>query len=41
MAERSNAVVLKTIDLHGSGGSNPSLSTKKSLLSSAGRATDL
>lgn len=27
MAERSNAVVLKTIDLHGSGGSNPSLST--------------
>ena len=26
MAEWSNAVVLKTIDLHGSGGSNPSLS---------------
>ena len=26
MAERSNAAVLKTVDLHGSGGSNPSLS---------------
>ncbi len=29
MAEWSNAVVLKTIDLHGSGGSNPSLSAKE------------
>ena len=29
MAESSNAVVLKTIDLHGSGGSNPSLSAVK------------
>ncbi len=28
MAEWSNAVVLKTIDLHGSGGSNPSLSAE-------------
>ncbi len=28
MAERSNAAVLKTVDLHGSGGSNPSLSAK-------------
>lgn len=27
MAERSNAAVLKTVDLRGSGGSNPSLST--------------
>ncbi len=26
MAEWSNAAVLKTVDLHGSGGSNPSLS---------------
>lgn len=26
MAERSNAAVLKTVDLRGSGGSNPSLS---------------
>ena len=31
MAEWSNAVVLKTIDLHGSGGSNPSLSAKENL----------
>ena len=28
MAERSNAAVLKTVDLHGSGGSNPSLSAE-------------
>ncbi len=28
LAEWSIAVVLKTIDLHGSGGSNPSLSAK-------------
>ena len=30
MAEWSNAAVLKTVDLHGSGGSNPSLSATKS-----------
>lgn len=29
MAEWSNAAVLKTVDLHGSGGSNPSLSAKR------------
>ena len=29
MAEWSNAAVLKTVDLNGSGGSNPSLSAKK------------
>ena len=29
MAEWSNAAVLKTVDLHGSGGSNPSLSATK------------
>ena len=29
MAERSNAAVLKTVDLRGSGGSNPSLSAKQ------------
>ena len=29
MAEWSNAAVLKTVDLRGSGGSNPSLSAKK------------
>ena len=29
MAEWSKAAVLKTVDLHGSGGSNPSLSAKK------------
>ncbi|MDI3521646.1 MAG: hypothetical protein PWR04_1634 [Anaerophaga sp.] len=29
VAEWSNAAVLKTVDLHGSGGSNPSLSAKK------------
>ena len=28
MAERSNAAVLKTVDLRGSGGSNPSLSAE-------------
>ena len=28
MAEWSNAAVLKTVDLHGSGGSNPSLSAR-------------
>ena len=28
MAERSNAAVLKTVDCHRSGGSNPSLSAK-------------
>ena len=28
MAEWSNAAVLKTVDLHGSGGSSPSLSAK-------------
>ena len=32
MAERSNAAVLKTVDLRGSGGSNPSLSAKKEIL---------
>ena len=31
MAEWSNAAVLKTVDLHGSGGSNPSLSALQSL----------
>ena len=29
LAEWSNAAVLKTVDLHGSGGSNPSLSAEK------------
>ena len=29
VAEWSNAAVLKTVDLHGSGGSNPSLSAKQ------------
>ncbi|MBZ4676212.1 MAG: hypothetical protein JG782_831 [Anaerophaga sp.] len=29
VAEWSNAAVLKTVDLHGSGGSNPSLSAEK------------
>ena len=29
MAEWSNAAVLKTVDLNGSGGSNPSLSAEK------------
>ena len=29
MAERSNAAVLKTVDLRGSGGSNPSLSAEE------------
>ena len=29
MAEWSNAAVLKTVDLHGSGGSNPSLSARR------------
>ncbi len=29
MAEWSNAAVLKTVDLNGSGGSNPSLSATK------------
>jgi hypothetical protein len=29
MAERSNAAVLKTVVLQGTGGSNPSLSAKK------------
>ncbi len=29
MAEWSNAAVLKTVDLHGSGGSNPSLSANE------------
>ena len=29
MAEWSIAAVLKTVDLHGSGGSNPSLSAEK------------
>ena len=33
MAEWSNAAVLKTVDLNGSGGSNPSLSAKKLKLS--------
>ena len=28
MAERSNAAVLKTVDCHRSGGSNPSLSAR-------------
>ena len=31
MAERSNAAVLKTVDLRGSGGSNPSLSAGETL----------
>ncbi len=31
MAEWSNAAVLKTVDLNGSGGSNPSLSAEKRL----------
>ena len=30
MAERSNAAVLKTVDCHRSGGSNPSLSASES-----------
>ena len=34
MAERSNAAVLKTVDLRGSGGSNPSLSAKEMLQNS-------
>ncbi|PLX05990.1 MAG: hypothetical protein C0596_15975 [Marinilabiliales bacterium] len=29
MAEWSNAAVFKTVDLHGSGGSNPSFSAKR------------
>ena len=33
MAEWSNAAVLKTVDLNGSGGSNPSLSAKIGLTS--------
>ena len=33
MAERSNAAVLKTVDLRGSGGSNPSLSAKGIVIS--------
>ena len=32
MAEWSNAAVLKTVDLNGSGGSNPSLSAQKWLI---------
>ena len=32
MAEWSNAAVLKTVDLNGSGGSNPSLSAEKWLI---------
>ena len=32
MAEWSNAAVLKTVDLHGSGGSNPSSSAKNGSL---------
>ena len=32
MAERSNAAVLKTVDLQGSGGSNPSVSAKRKSL---------
>ena len=35
MAEWSNAAVLKTVDLHGSGGSNPSSSAKKGSLNAA------
>jgi hypothetical protein len=31
MAEWSNAAVLKTVELQGSGGSNPSLSAKRPL----------
>ena len=34
MAERSNAAVLKTVDLRGSGGSNPSLSANETLQNS-------
>ena len=43
MAEWSNAAVLKTVDLHGSGGSNPSLSAtqkEKSACSSKLGQTD-
>ena len=32
LAEWSNATVSKAVDLHGSGGSNPSLSAKKEVL---------
>ena len=32
MAEWSNAAVLKTVELRGSGGSNPSLSAEKGIL---------
>jgi hypothetical protein len=32
MAERSNAAVLKTVEGNTSGGSNPSLSAKKSII---------
>ena len=32
MAERSNAAVLKTVDCHRSGGSNPSFSAKENRL---------
>ncbi len=32
MAERSNAAVLKTVDCNRSGGSNPSLSAKISIV---------
>ena len=35
MAEWSNAAVLKTVDLHGSGGSNPSSSAKYGSLNAA------
>ena len=37
MAEWSNAAVLKTVDLRGSGGSNPSLSAKKVMDACKGR----
>ena len=38
MAERSNAAVLKTVDCNRSGGSNPSLSAQKKVLSSLFKA---
>jgi uncharacterized protein len=40
VAERSKAAVLKTVDPQGSGGSNPSLSAKKSDMKTAMKAGD-
>lgn len=39
MAEWSNAAVLKTVDLNGSGGSNPSLSARKGVNQAFARFT--